>query len=149
MLALSILSLNPRFYKRVGTTYCLLFPHRGRAVEPAVALAVEAGAGAHVEKERVEGAVCYVDRSACGNEAGAYSDSAAGTVFPVVVERRQVTKVAGVDAYAVITVQFHTARRICFFYIAHRKVIRYGPKPLSLYADSVYVDGTVRCCFVI
>ena len=82
----------------------LLLPHRGRAVEPAVALAVEAGAGAHVEKERVEGAVCYVDRSACGNEAGAYSDSAAGIVFHVVVERRQVTKVAGVDTYAVITV---------------------------------------------
>ena len=82
----------------------LLFPHGGSAVEPAVALAVEAGAGAHVEKERVEGAVCYVDRSACGNEAGAYFDSAAGTVFHIVVERRQVTKVAGVDTYAVITV---------------------------------------------
>ena len=97
----------------------LLFPHRDRAVEPAVALAVEAGAGAHVEKERVEGAVCYVDRSACGNEAGVYSDSVAGIILHILVKRHQMTKVAGVDGYAVIAVQLHTARRMFFFYVAY------------------------------
>lgn len=93
MLALSILSLNPRFYKRVGTTYCLLFPHRDRAVERTVEVGVLASTGSHLNKGLVKGAARQADRSAYGKEAGVYF----GRIFvPVGVKRHQVAEIADV-----------------------------------------------------